>query len=365
MLVANCPGCGRPTPVSLGSPDTLSCRACGRVGPSPPAIAAELRAADAIVRQSLASHRQLSASQRRAVASAGQAHVGFLVLLGVSLLPALATSCLGALAVHDGVGRAAGALVVVPLLVTLLACALVHRWVATNRRNLEDACAATPPAVVGAPCTCRTCGAPLTASTAAIERCTYCAADNVVRAAVLARAAHAERATATGVREQVQASLARAQRAATRGGVVSVLAGLVALPIGVATTVLLFATNLFAKGAPDPNARFMLVAVGERQCVADVTPRAQGAWSSYSPYTTPTFFDVRGDESIQWRATWLVGRDVLELDKKRTGTIIGVGTTLMAQHFATVRYADGTTEDEPTYFFCLVLPEPPSHVYTP
>jgi hypothetical protein len=96
MYVVTCPGCARPSAVSLAHPDMMACDACGYRGPIPEDAARSLRAAVAMIRGLDARGRQLSAVQRRALHSSGCTVAIVVALFLVLLLPAMGLAVFGA-----------------------------------------------------------------------------------------------------------------------------------------------------------------------------------------------------------------------------------------------------------------------------
>lgn len=75
-----------------------------------------------------------------------------------------------------------GLLALVVACVFGIAWSVGHAYIANRQglRVLADNFGAVPPATPGAPSTCRTCGAPLPATTALLVHCAYCATENVL-----------------------------------------------------------------------------------------------------------------------------------------------------------------------------------------
>jgi len=78
----------------------------------------------------------------------------------------------------------------VPLIALAVGLAIWLIW--RRQRQLEQSCAAVPPAAPGEPASCHVCGGPVAAADGqAVVRCRFCQADNIVLPRVLQRSQHA------------------------------------------------------------------------------------------------------------------------------------------------------------------------------
>lgn len=191
MLAAHCPRCGAPNPVSLATPERQRCDHCKYDGAPAPDTLAHLRHARDLLLQQDARERTLSSLQRRTLMSAWWQKLKFAIVLLFVTIPFVFFA--GTCSLMSG--QVAWWVVVVmgflPLAVMLASGAFGAWIIARARRNLEEACAASPPRAPGEPACCHVCGAPLSnAPGEVVCSCGFCRADNVVATGVLARMRH-------------------------------------------------------------------------------------------------------------------------------------------------------------------------------
>jgi hypothetical protein len=188
MLAAHCPRCGAPNPVSLATPERQRCDHCKYDGAPAPETLAHLRHARDLLLQQDAGERTLNKLQRRTLLSAWWQKLKFASVLLLVTIPFVLFA--GTCSLMSG--HVAWWVVVIMgfLPVTIMfASGAFGAWIiARARRNLEEACAATPPRAPGEPACCHVCGAPLSPAPGEVVcSCGFCRADNVVAPAVLER----------------------------------------------------------------------------------------------------------------------------------------------------------------------------------
>lgn len=113
------------------------------------------------------------------------------------------------------------------VLLTLLVAAPALMATLRTGRRLRDVARALPPLSPGEPSACRVCGGPVRGM--GVVRCPFCASDNVVDAAVLARAGEAQRDEAYDLEEEVRAQSAALSEA--RGLGLPMLVALALFPV--------------------------------------------------------------------------------------------------------------------------------------
>lgn len=247
----------------------MFCPACRYAGPPPDAVRAELGAAAAILSATAMAHRQLTWAQRRlglGAAASSRAVSNLLVLLALPF--AACGGCFTLVGMdQDSFDVATFVFAWGPLLFIVLTGGLVLRSYGKQRGRAERDLAAVPPAVPGQPFGCHVCGGDLQAfdaSRAAVLRCRYCAADNIVRADLLAHAASFAHAAASTIREQVERhaqDLVRHQRGAKQSLVlVTVLS-----PVSIFVVLVVFA---MAESRGRVEDEYALVDTDKGPCVA-------------------------------------------------------------------------------------------------
>lgn len=280
MLTSACPQCGRPIPLSLATPDRVTCAACGFAGASPPDVRGRLAAAARILQSIHARERQLTGQQRRALTSSRGAAIGYWLTTALVGLPLLACGGLGTFLALEGkqASLSGAALALAPLALFVIAAVLGQRWVNRRYSALRIACAALPPAGPGQPAACHVCGAPLAQSTSAIARCGHCAADNVVAPDALAAAA-ASRATAVSDFEGAVRREATLTRSVAKQATLAIVVSAIGAPFFTVAVVFVGAVVLsMIEGPVDATYRYGVVETGGGKCVAHVYPRADGKW---------------------------------------------------------------------------------------
>jgi uncharacterized Zn finger protein (UPF0148 family) len=317
MLAAHCPNCGSPVAISLSTPDSVSCSACGTQSPTPPRERSEIGAAAAILRATDQRSRQLTASARKAVTSSHSSMLYFGLALGLSAFPALLWT-LGTAAHTFAQGRPAweGLVPLVALTPLVPVGAAATWWLRRRSRNLEDACAARPPLQPNEPAGCAVCGAPLESAADGLVRCGYCQADNLVAPAVLERARKRQTLVFDNYADELQR---RANSIGTASGVASGLAVGAGCAGPLATFALIIITTLFiflfVDGSAGTKTEFVAVAHGQTYCLAELHRKGDGSAAIDFQGNTPTgLVSYREVSSLRgYRvhdATTLIGKSV-------------------------------------------------------
>lgn len=273
MAVVACPGCGKPTLVSLATPDVLSCVACAYRGQPPRESAGPLREAAAAVFRSPIASRQLSDSIRRALGSSGFYGRRFTLLAAATTMPFV----LAELLFYVGDRSANGDSNVVLngfMLGTIggaaLLWALGRALIRRRQRAMEEACAARPPEVEGQPASCHLCGAPITEHAEAFVRCAFCGADNLVSPGVLRRVRGVLSPWYGSQVQAVELALAR-MRQASEGMMLRVIAGAFLIPtllfLGTIVGVLIASR---CEIRPDLGRRYAAVETPAGRCIGHV-----------------------------------------------------------------------------------------------
>lgn len=315
MITFSCTTCGAPLPLSLDQ-DGFECGACHASGPLPGTVAEQVLAARRVLGSVDVSNRQLAATQQRALRWSGLFQGCFGVLLALFVLGFLVTAGLITwLVLADGSVPSAGlvAWLVVPSflpLLLILVPGLLYLFVLRRRRRtLEAACAAEPPARPGEAARCHVCGGALAASgAAAVARCGYCQADNLVSDRALARAARA-RVTDLSKLEQRVASEAGGAGVASIGGVLLLPVLSVAAPVAsVVLWIGAIASAAHLEGPVDRSVRLAWVDSKQGRCVAQLD-------AATHRFTNSGLDDlVQPDPATAFDATALVGQHVRTID---------------------------------------------------
>lgn len=281
MLSTACPRCGRPAPLSLAAPEQLSCPTCGHKGELPPNVRAQLEGARRLLQTIATRERQLTAQQRRALGSSRSAALGYWLTTAAVSVPLLACGALGTLITLGGrdTSIAGAAMSLTPLALFLLVAIVGQRTVNKRYSDLRIACAAVPPSSPGQPAGCHVCGGPLSGpANAAILRCGFCSADNVVAADALTAAASA-RATLTGDVETTVRRQAGLARSIAKQATLAIVISAVGAPFfTVLASFLLFMALSQVEGPIDLSYRYGLVKTPSGTCIAHVYPRVDGKW---------------------------------------------------------------------------------------
>lgn len=187
-----CTHCGRPIALSIESPWTHRCTACGRQGDHPPAVRAQLVQTVALLRQLDAQALQIP--ERLSHSFLGHEAVFFAVWQAVAALGGMFGVLILVRKVDDGALPVAQHLAT--LTAVLVASVAPFLWARRLRRRFQDAFAAAPPLVPGAQARCHVCGAelpPRQLSAGGVTRCRHCAADNLVDAKIVANVGRRQR----------------------------------------------------------------------------------------------------------------------------------------------------------------------------
>lgn len=358
MLAAPCPSCGAPTRVSLAHPDRVRCRSCGHDGAPGSAVTAALQRAAELVSRRAERERQLDERTRAWVARSRLSPL-VVALLGMGLsLPALGVFAMVLAFTMDGSAEPLIAMLCAgPALATpAVVCAGLYALVA-RRASLAQAAAAVPPPAPGEPASCRVCGGDVETGGAAVVRCGYCKADNVVRADVLARAvAHTDRAA--GDLESEVARRAGTVKSAARGAMIFAVATAIIAPVlGMA----------FALAVAEALGEVEVETDGTEQVAVVMTPRGHCIGQVTGPEASRIlWFGGRAEDGfvepvplaaatpLEWRATAsLVGTRV-RLHDGAAATVQAVRRTGVSDRdLARVSLDDGSTRDEPFGGLCL------------
>jgi hypothetical protein len=365
MLAVHCPQCGRPAPVSLASPDLMACAACHYRGPPPGDAAQRLRAAAHALFQTDVRRRQLSEALRRMLVTASQRHARLLVVFGLAAVPISALCAfllLGLWVTPDTEGNlVVGGMTVAAWLGTVGTGAAVLALVRRRQRRIEEACAARPPAAPGEPAACHVCGAPLDGGVGAgaIARCGFCAADNLVAPAVLARARARQVVLFASFEQALSAELASFDRA-TSGAAASVVA--IALVVPVTAFALAVAVTLAGESRRlpvDPTVRYAAVSTPLGPCVGKLMAQADGGGAApavrFGAFRRPELPEEQvmapGAPIEAVSPGSLVGRVVTA--KAGAGVVEEVFSSPLRGNSVTVRRNDGTSFTSSIAGLCL------------
>lgn len=226
MLNAACPACGRPRPVSLASPDHITCW-CGYAGPPRPEVQEALAQAAAGVID-LGRRRRLSgyrARDAKLVAFSAKLRLATIVLFFAIL--GLAAALVGPPILEGRLDIPVGAFSICtcsgPVVLFFPVLFATLGWARRKRKARQRA---IPPEAAGASPRCRVCGAPIgLAATQVVAQCEFCGASNVVTADVMTpRELHAS--SIESYTAGVAAEAATVQRS-SRDMAAPILAGLV------------------------------------------------------------------------------------------------------------------------------------------
>ena len=265
--------------MSLATPDALACRSCGFSGAPDPRVVVELRGAWAALLGIDARRRQLSDLGRREIARASTYTTLFHLIWGMGVLAATLWAALYFLLVRSNGSSAPSAWwsVVVALdffspLALLLGSGLFVRSRLRRRlRGVLDAAAAAPPAAPGEPARCYLCGGPVVAGSGAVVRCGYCATDNVVDDAVVARVARRDVEVADGFARAIVA-LAPASSDAGFSALGFLLTFTFGMPLVVFVLTVAFSAVATSVHKPaDMTRRYVVVERNGHRCVGAVT----------------------------------------------------------------------------------------------
>jgi uncharacterized Zn finger protein (UPF0148 family) len=276
VLAAHCPSCGSPAPVSLATPDWISCPSCRYGGAPDPEVSAQLRDAANALWAMNEGDRQLSQAQRYNLrASRSNLFVLGVVLLIIMVpLLGMAGSC-SVLAV-SGQGFEPMALVLflagcLPFVVGICASILALRHVRNRGKELAVRCLALAPENAGEPARCHVCGGALEVSSKqGVVRCGFCRADNLVSKDALARMTARRRLEVGKIGEQVRAEGRALDDSALAAGLVAFV---VAVLSPIVSVVFVFAAILIGSEIElevRDDATYTLVRVTNVSCIAEV-----------------------------------------------------------------------------------------------
>lgn len=320
MLTAACSSCGRPARLSLALPEVLRC-GCGFTGRPSADVEARLRAAQGALFHSDARRRQLSAKLAHALSNATAHRLRYLAASAIFVVPAAFFTLLFAgawLLTVAEVGRVF-LIPVVPFVAMVTVAAVGYRWLVARQRWLGQLVSARPPLFAGEPAACHVCGGEVArADVAAVVRCRYCAADNVVDPWALAQA-HQREAHALGGIEGHVASREQAVSTASGAGLGFVLLAALSTPvIGVVTLVAMAFLNALVLDhlGPSSTPSYMVVPTGMGPCAGSF--KRQGDGSIYVDFGAATIdgkmhtvvdpAKARGLSPVATR--WFVGKKV-------------------------------------------------------
>lgn len=342
----------------------MACAACHYRGPPPGNAAQRLRAAAYALFQTDVRRRQLSEALQRMLATASQRHARLLVVFGIAAVPISAFCALlllGLWVTPDTEGNlVVGGMTVAAWLGTVGTGAAVLALVRRRQRRLEEACAARPPAAPGEPAACHVCGAPLDGGGAgAIARCGFCAADNLVAPAVLARVRARQVVLFKSFEQAVSAELASFDRA-TSGAAASVVA--IALVVPVTAFLLAVAVSLAGelwRPPVDPTVRYAAVSTPLGLCIGKLMAQADGEAAApvvrFGAFRRPELPEQQalapGAPIEAVSPGSLIGRAVTAKDG--AGVVEEVFSSLLRGNSATVRRDDGTSFTSSIAGLCL------------
>ena len=222
------------------------------------------------------SGRQLNGRQRRALLRHRRQRGRMTKAFLIALLPLSACALCGTVFM---LGRSAPMLTLMcasPFAFLFLSGTPLLVYTRRKARHLEQACAATPPAVEGEPAACHVCGADLGSpelDAGGFVRCNYCAADNLVAVDVLARMGDERLEVVHDLKAVVLRESTRLSTT-TDLGLVAVILLAVAAPLACLGTA--YATTRWVwaiEGDVEPNDRYVTVTTPDGPCIARVSRR--------------------------------------------------------------------------------------------
>jgi hypothetical protein len=317
VITEDCDRCGKVVRVRLDR-DVQICGACSAQVTFRPEVAQRIAAArSALLSMDLRS-RQLTARQRNAVEGSSLWMVLVLGAVVVACLPfgGCTTFAIFTDDVHPDdrmflVGTFGAPLVVM----AVLGATVVYAFRRAHRKLL-GACAALPPATPGDPAACHVCGAPLAGARGAVARCSFCSADNVVSADVMARARHVHARGAFDVEAAVRREAASVGRLSSVLLLLTIVAVfIVPIGLGIADVMIFFACRDWERPLDD-DIEYATVDTLDGRCVR----RTKGAtvyagpglgWKPVAPRST-------------FRASSLVGKRVRPRNGSSTHTYAAV-----------------------------------------
>lgn len=326
MLATSCARCGKPSPLSLATPDRTRCPSCAHEAATSPELRASLSRAAAALATVEAHHRQLSRPQARALRHASW-RIGCFVAAFTTLVFPLAlcaiTGVWSQLTSSQGDPLLASCLCVGPFVIFTAVGSLLLRAIVRRTRALELAAAAIPPARPGDPARCRVCGGDVAAvGVSPVARCGYCAADSLVTPAAMARAASRRAPELVDFSRAISADATALGDLAARWSrwLVPTFVGALVLPllvlVGIPLAFVLGIAGFFDwyEGAVDPSVRYTLVDTPAGRCVGRIDPldggrvRIESHGAGAHPAWVRELPSDRGLETFD--ARWIVGKSV-------------------------------------------------------
>ena len=221
--------------------------------------------------------RQLTFAQQRSLASGGSQSLAFFLVLGISALPtmcmAIAQVGITIDEVHDDAFFGC-VFLITPFFAVVGVGLLLWSWMRKRRKQLEDACSASPPAAPGEPCSCHVCGGPLPmAQATAVARCGHCGADNVVSAAAVARATHRQHHILQGYEDHLRRELLTVNQVANKAIGLSFATALLMPPATLVLLVLIVLPLIMIKVEADPEVLYVTKRLARGDCLGKVTPK--------------------------------------------------------------------------------------------
>jgi hypothetical protein len=279
MLALRCPHCNAVAPVPLSARDALRCDACGGQSELPEAARRQLEVADMLLRSTDPAKRKLSRTQADALTSARTGRKVLWALHGVFLFAASIWSLGGIITLVEGKLGWDEMLLLCSLSFLPLLTVVFFAWrgasrLTARREALAEKCAASPPAVPGAPLRCRVCAAPIQSSsgTEKVADCGYCGADNLIDKKVLLRAVRRQKELTADLEAEVRAALTDVSAAARSAYVQAlksaVLAPVISLGAGLVVVLVLSGIHLEV----DRSVEYAVVRDEGRPCIARVLP---------------------------------------------------------------------------------------------
>ena len=245
MLTAACTECGRPRPLSLATPERITCP-CGYDGPPHPDVQGAIRAALAEL-HGLRQRRAAARSTRRRATLSKVGSVATIIRAVLAIVVGPATLFLVCVFLRpDNPAWLNGAFIgPAVLLLPALPVAAIWTFVALRSEPTGGPPRAVAPERTDEPPRCHVCGAPLAvAHGQATVPCAFCLADNIVDAEALRPQAIAVRTSA----DHATAVAASAQRLEKTGFSIRLVVALLAFAAFVIGPALGCLTGLFFGG---------------------------------------------------------------------------------------------------------------------
>lgn len=281
MLALRCPHCHAAAPIPLSAREELHCDSCGQRSELPEGARRQLEAADELLSRADPAKRKLSWTQAEGLLSAKTGRKGLWFLHGVFIFAALVWAAGSMAAMMDARGAWDAQALFVPIGLLPLATVVFAAWrgfsrLTARRQALAEKCAASPPAVPGAPLRCRVCAAPIqTRGTDKVGTCGYCGADNLVDAAVLARAVSRHKAQVEDLEAEVKAALTDVNAAARAAYVQALKSAFLAPLLGFGTCFVLVTVLWGIHLEADRSAEYAIVKDEGQRCIARIVEGAR------------------------------------------------------------------------------------------